>query len=1196
VVKKPEKRVRRSLKPLEERFEFIGDAVAIGDRKALRPQQFVVVDRTTGRERSLKLWRKTGHAVDDDIRELWRHETRQVQRVMSYAGARDVIVDILELVEDQDNFGVLLEHGGEPLSNRRTRVAPTHWLRNLGAPRPRTLFWRNVHRLVGALGIVHAQGLVHGRLNGESVMTEGAEEPDFQLTGFEWSLWLTADKAERTQARLGADGAAARASSYSFAEDWRALGRLVAACLDSEVRPSGEVLPTGRADTIIALSTAERVLLKRLVNPTRRDNLEARSIGRAIDDILLEIGRSAPSRAGTFILRFAQSAGLGDAVYDATDGQVPTDEYYAQLDWVRADLDAGATLFVPRAFDPAHSRLQLVTDAMVYLLLPSREDGAPVWDIAVCQQARLRGDALQIGDSVDHDLVQSIFVTPSVRGAAEARARLGPDALDWSAFAAEGADSPAPTRTDQIRQALVLIQVVEAVAKSLEIYPVEVLDVGVDAGRRFAIVRAEPNNERDKIARRIGLAETAAALKRLFEDDHRDAEAKWSLSQAVSLGSSRHDDVTATFTDMVDHKGRSAYRFEIDDPLPTQAQLFLRAERDAGAESVISRRLRNLKALSTRIDLAEMLDDPWRVRRSSRETISDAERAKPEFQELDVSKQQALEGLWSTLPAYFVVGPPGVGKTYLANEIVRRRFADDRASRLLLTAQGHDALDHLQDEVRKTLQANGLDDLIVVRSAASERRPASDVDVHRTGLEYLTQLAQSPLTQAAPATLRERIRTLAVSAARLTRSRDAVDKEERIALNAVSSLVLDAANIVVSTANSPDVERLVEAREQFDWVIVEEAAKATGPELAGPLMLSGRRLMIGDHHQLPPYEADRMVKILGNHALVKEAIGLAEQYVGPLMRDGELAEMDQLAKNPDDLSTASDLALRLFEPFRTFVEEDERRGQGNPGHRPISATLTEQRRMDPAIARIVSEAFYDKRLETQAKRTKKALEEDPPFVVHGALPKSPVVVVDFKHVSSTGTAQTVEQNRPRFHNPGEVRAVVDVLRQVRSAGGSDAHPTLAVLTFYKAQVEKLSEAIDAGVRDGSLAHLEHFRPAGTTAQWVSTVDGFQGKEADLVLLSLVRNNPRTGTGALGFLRDDRRMNVALSRAKWKLVVVGSLAFLREAVQGVNPDAGTHDLSFLLRVTGAIDALAGERRPDGTPLASFVSPTALRAGV
>ncbi len=1194
MAKKPEKRVRRALKPLEDRFEFVGDAVAPGDRKTFRAQQFAVMDRTVGLERILKLWRKTGQSADEDIRELWRHEMRQVQRVMSYAGAREVIVDILEFVEDQQDFGVVLEHAGQPLSTRLLRVSAQHWLKNLAASRARTLFWRNVRRLVTALGIVHAQGLVHGGLTADSVMTEGGEEPDFQLTGFEWSLWLTADKAERVQAKLGARGHSARAPRYSFAEDWRALGKLAATCLDSDVRPSGEVLPKGKTETVIALSTAERVLLKRLVNPTRLDNLEAGSISRAIDDIILEVGRSVPSRAGTFVLRFAQNAELGEAVYQASGGQIPIDEYYAQLDWVRADLDGGATLYVPRAFDPARDRLQLVTDSMTYQLGPTREDGAPVWDLAVCHRAEVRGDALRIGDANDHEIVQNIQVAPSVRAANEVRARLGPDALDWSAFSLQQGSVGPTGRGELIRQSLLLVQIVEAVVKALEIYPVEVLDIEQEGGRRFAVLRAEPNNERDRIARRVGLTETAASLKRLFEDDHRDADGKWRLSQATSLGARRQEDVTATFSDLVEHKGRAAYRFEIDESLPNHIQLFLRTERDIGTESVISRRLRNIKALGTRVDLADMLDDPWRVRRGSRETISESEQEKAHFKDLDKPKHDALLGLWSTLPSFFVVGPPGVGKTYLATEIVRRRFDDDRATRLLLTAQGHDALDHLQQEVKKTLEADGLDDLILVRSAASERRPTSDEDVHRTGLEYLTQLAESRLTQNAPPPLRERVRALATSAARLTRPRDAVDKEERVALNAVSSLVLDAANIVFSTANSPDIERLVDAREQFDWVIVEEAAKATGPELVGPLMLSGRRLLIGDHHQLPPFEADRLVKILQDHALVREAVGLANQYVGPLMRDGELAEMEQLAKAPDSLRDVTDMALRLFEPFRTFVEEDERRAQGNPGHRPISATLTEQRRMDPAIAQIVSNAFYEKRLETMPARTKKALNEAPPFAVLGTLPKSPVVVVDFKHVSATGSGAHMERNRPRFHNPDEVRAVIDVLRQVR-ARDSDKPPTLAVLSFYKAQVEKLSEAVDAGLRNGSLAHLAQFRAAGSDGGWVSTVDGFQGNEADLIVLSLVRNNPRTGTGALGFLRDNRRMNVAFSRAKWQLVVVGSLAFLQEAVRGVNPDSGTHNLSFLLRMAETIHGLAKERRPDGTPLATVIEPAALRAG-
>src|SRR5262249_38143494 len=148
--------------------------------------------------------------------------------------------------------------------------------------------------------------------------------------------------------------------------------------------------------------------------------------------------------------------------------------------------------------------------------------------------------------------------------------------------------------------------------------------------------------------------------------------------------------------------------------------------------------------------------------------------------------------------------------------------------------------------------------------------------------------------RAAPPPLQERMREVARSAERGEGASQPRTKEQRTAINAVSSLVLDAADVVMSTANSGDIGRLVEAREQFDWVIVEEAAKATGPELVGPLMLSGRRLMIGDHHQLPPFEADRITRLLADHSLVRDVIKSAELSIGPLLREGELAELSAL--------------------------------------------------------------------------------------------------------------------------------------------------------------------------------------------------------------------------------------------------------------------------------------------------------------
>jgi superfamily I DNA and/or RNA helicase len=356
-------------------------------------------------------------------------------------------------------------------------------------------------------------------------------------------------------------------------------------------------------------------------------------------------------------------------------------------------------------------------------------------------------------------------------------------------------------------------------------------------------------------------------------------------------------------------------------------------------------------------------------------------------------------------------------------------------------------------------------------------------------------------------------------------------------------------------------------------------------------MLSGRRLLIGDHYQLPPFEADRLIKILSDHSLVVEALGLAEQLVGPLMREGELDELEPLRADPIALREIAGAALRVFEPFRTVVEEDERRAASNPNHRSLAATLTEQRRMDPAIAEIVSKAFYGGRLETESGRKLSAETAELPITHVDALPKSPVVVVDFPHVSSTRHGFGAERGRPQWHNPDEVSAVMEVLRRLRPRPGKKK-PSLAVLSPYKAQVDKLRDGL-AAQRTKDLAHLDGFSPVRSNSAFVGTVDSFQGSEADVVVLSLVRNSPRTGAGALGFLRDRRRMNVALSRAKTQLIIVGSLGFLREAVRGVNPDAKEHDLSFLTVIVETIENLAGRKRGD-LPLASIISPSALKA--
>ena len=299
----------------------------------------------------------------------------------------------------------------------------------------------------------------------------------------------------------------------------------------------------------IALSASEVALLRRLVYPSRLDHLEAVSISRSIDDIVVEVSRSSTSRSGTYILCFTQGSGLGEAVYDETEGEIATDDFHGQLDWIRADLDCGPRLLVPRAFDAVTTRLSLVTETMIYTLVPMREDGSVAWDVAMCTRIERRGEGFRIGETDEHDVRQPIEVVTSVRRAIDTRARLGSDALDWSGFAGASVSQPGTDRRSLIRQALVLVQIIESVINALEIYPVEILAVEIQGGNRYVVLRAEPENERDKVAKRVGLIESERALKRLFEEDQRDSEGRWRLSMAASLGASRRNDVAVSFVE-----------------------------------------------------------------------------------------------------------------------------------------------------------------------------------------------------------------------------------------------------------------------------------------------------------------------------------------------------------------------------------------------------------------------------------------------------------------------------------------------------------------------------------------------------------------------------------------------------------------------------------------------------------------------
>jgi len=191
---------------------------------------------------------------------------------MSTAGAAELVVNVLAFVEDEAEFGVVLEDAGIPFSRLRERADRHHWIRHLGVTANRIVLWRNLARVAQALGLLHAQGMIHGRLVPSAIMTYGDRVPDFKLTGFEWSLWFAAPRP--------ADGHAGVAqrdngtlAAYSFATDWLCLGAIAADLLGLVTNQEG--VPVVR-DEGIELIPSEHALVRRLPSTCKGGQLSCR--------------------------------------------------------------------------------------------------------------------------------------------------------------------------------------------------------------------------------------------------------------------------------------------------------------------------------------------------------------------------------------------------------------------------------------------------------------------------------------------------------------------------------------------------------------------------------------------------------------------------------------------------------------------------------------------------------------------------------------------------------------------------------------------------------------------------------------------------------------------------------------------------------------------------------------------------------
>lgn len=189
---------------------------------------------------------------------------------------------------------------------------------------------------------------------------------------------------------------------------------------------------------------------------------------------------------------------------------------------------------------------------------------------------------------------------------------------------------------------------------------------------------------------------------------------------------------------------------------------------------------------------------------------------------------------------------------------------------------------------------------------------------------------------------------------------------------------------------------------------------------------------------------------------------------------------------------------------------------------PESVTLLEEQyRMNEVIMGYSSSTFYEDRLKAHASVAKHVLFNN----------DSPLVFVD---TAGCGFDEKTEQTST--YNPEEAAFLFRHLTQLVSALDShykpDNFPSIAIISPYKQQVDTLKEQF---ISAPALKAYEHKIN-------INTIDSFQGQERDIVYISLTRSNPDS---RIGFLSDIRRMNVAMTRARKKLVIIGDSATLSQ---------------------------------------------------
>ena len=449
------------------------------------------------------------------------------------------------------------------------------------------------------------------------------------------------------------------------------------------------------------------------------------------------------------------------------------------------------------------------------------------------------------------------------------------------------------------------------------------------------------------------------------------------------------------------------------------------------------------------------------------------------FPWLNPTQERAVnEVLWAKDVA-IVHGPPGTGKTTTLVEAINETLM--RESQVLVCAQSNMAVDWISEK----LVDRGVN---VLRIGNPTR-----VNDKMLGFTYERRFESHPDYPQLWA-IRKAIRDLRKN--RKKGSENYHQKMDRLKSRAaeieirINSELFGEARVIACTLVG-SAHRLLEGM-KFGTLFIDEAAQALEAACWIPMKRASRVILAGDHCQLPP---------------TVKSIAALRAGLGKTL-------MERIAENKPEVVTL----------------------------------LKIQYRMNDEIMRFSSDWFYGGKVESAPQiKYRSVLDYDHPITWIDTSNEENQITIEGgdapeDSVSAASPASATNQNSDLNFKE---QFVGESFGRINKA---EAELTLLTLAEYFTKIGKqrvLSESIDVGIISPYRAQVQYlkklikkyefFKPYRRLIS-VNTVDGFQGQERDVILISLVRSNDE---GQIGFLKDLRRMNVAMTRARMKLIILGN---------------------------------------------------------